>query len=249
MPWYMAPGLIGRGAALSCLGQFQEALDCFSQAIAISRDIGMLRFEAMARIWLAECCLDAGEPGCALSHADCALRLMAQSGAAFFSHQLQAVRAQALIRLGRGAEVSALAQDLAQARALLLGQAVLRTLDARTEHFFRRGDLDGAQRSALEFAEVAQAHGVPEMHARALAWSAEVLARQGGHDAALGLAEQLLAQQPSTHRFSLGRALNRLAHLCAQALNAPSAARYQARLSQYEQALAQAQSSIRSLRV
>jgi tetratricopeptide (TPR) repeat protein/transcriptional regulator with XRE-family HTH domain len=249
MPWYLAPGLIGRGAALCSLGRFQPGLECFAQAISISRDIGMMRFEAMARIWLAECCLDADEPGCALSHADCALRLMAQSGAAFFSHQLQAIRQQALIRLGRSAEVGDLAQDLTQARALWLGQAVLRTLDTQTEHFFRRGDLAGAQRSALEWADVALAHGVPEMHARAAAWSAEILARQGHHDAALSLADQLLAQPPATQRFSLGHALNRLAHRCAQTLGAPSVARYRARLSQYEQALAQAQSSIQSFGV
>ena len=247
MPWYLAPALIGQGAAQCALGRFQESLGCLEQSIAIARDIGMTRFEAMARLWLAECCLDAEQPGRALAHAERARRLMDESGVCFFSHHLHAVHAQALLRLGRMREVPDLAQVMSEARSLLLGHAVLRIFDTRTEWFFVRADLESAERNANEWAETADTHGVPEMRVRAAAWSARLLAERGDFGAALHLAEQLLAQKQAGVRFSLNLALSRLASRCTDQLNLPSAATYRERVSILEDEIERSRPAIEAL--
>ena len=245
MPWYHAPAQVGKGAALAALGRFGEALACFGVSLAVSRELGMARFEAMTLTWLAECCLDAEQPALALVHATDAQALMDRTGVAFFSHNLRALHAQALVRLGRLAEVPDLRAALQRARDRRLGHAVLRTLDVLTEWHHARGEPAAARACARRWAALARAHGVPEMRARALAWSARLHADRGHPAAALRQVQRLLAATPSAERFSLRLALHRLGSRCAQAVGHTSAAAHAAAVQDLDASAAQAAPSLR----
>jgi tetratricopeptide (TPR) repeat protein len=216
MTWYLGPTWVCQGAALAALGRFGAAIDCFQQALGVAQDLGMPRFEAMARTWLAECCLDSERPDLALEHARLARAIMDRTGVRFFSHHLHAVYAHALVRLGRLDDVPDLPQLLADARERWLGHAVLRALDCLTELRFREGDVVAAKRTAREWAAVARAHGVIEMRLRAVAWVSRLHAATSAGHRNLRRTEHLLRLATPLGCFSLTLSLRREVVRCWQ---------------------------------
>jgi predicted ATPase len=165
--WQLSPIQSSACAALAEEGRYEEATAGFLRAIEMSRELGAASVELIALVWLAQCRLDAGNPAGALVECDAAEGLMVQRGVALFSHHLPAIRAQALTRLGRPGEAPDLCASYASAERRELGAAMLRILCAQIEWHAACGRLREARQAAQQLLELATAHGVAHMVARA----------------------------------------------------------------------------------
>jgi tetratricopeptide (TPR) repeat protein len=175
LAWHLGPTLLGRDFVIACTGGYGAAWTGLNETLRWLQGVRHVRYELMARDFMARVLLDLGRPADAAALLETALALAEASRVRFWGPALCADLAIARLRLGRpdaGALLDAAQRD---ARRHEERMQLARCLAAMAEAALAAGDARAALAHADELLALALEAGAKELGAVARLWRGRAL--------------------------------------------------------------------------